>query len=64
MLIKGISTPTIDGIFNLFNFDNQVLRLPFFGYGCSGGVLGLNRAVEVYKNIKNRFWSVMLNYVV
>ena len=26
----GISTPTIDAeIFNLFNFDNQVLRLPF-----------------------------------
>ena len=49
----GISTPTIDAeIFNLFNFDNQVLRLPFFGYGCSGGVLGLNRAVEIYKNIK------------
>ena len=49
----GISTPTIDAeIFNLFNFNNQVLRLPFFGYGCSGGVLGLNRAVEIYKNIK------------
>ena len=55
MLINstGISTPTIDAeIFNLFNFNNQVLRLPFFGYGCSGGVLGLNRAVEIYKNIK------------
>ena len=49
----GISTPTIDAeIFNLFNFNNQVLRLPFFGYGCSGCVLGLNRAVEIYKNIK------------
>ena len=34
----GISTPTIDAeIFNLFNFNNEILRLPIFGYGCAGG---------------------------
>ena len=49
----GISTPTIDAeIFNLFNFKNETIRLPIFGYGCAGGVLGLNRAVEIFKNIK------------
>ena len=49
----GISTPTIDAeIFNLFKFKNNVLRLPIFGYGCAGGVLGLKRAIEMFKNLK------------
>jgi len=49
----GISTPTIDAeIFNLFNFNNDILRLPIFGYGCAGGVLGLKRAVEIYKSLQ------------
>ena len=49
----GIATPTIDAeIFNIFNFNNETIRLPIFGYGCAGGVLGLNRAVEIFKNIK------------
>ncbi len=49
----GISTPTIDAeIFNLFSFSNQILRLPIFGYGCAGGVLGLNRAVTMFKNLR------------
>ena len=49
----GISTPTIDAeIFNLFGFNNQILRLPIFGYGCAGGVLGLNRAVTIFKSLR------------
>ena len=49
----GICTPTIDAeVFNLFNFNNKILRLPIFGYGCAGGVLGLNRAVEIYKSLR------------
>ena len=48
----GIATPTIDAeIFNLFNFKNETIRLPIFGYGCAGGVLGLNRAVEKFLKI-------------
>ncbi len=48
----GISTPTLDAeVFNLFNFKNDILRLPIFGYGCVGGVLGLNRAVDIYRNV-------------
>ncbi len=49
----GIATPTIDAeIFNLFNFKKEIIRLPIFGYGCAGGALGLNRAIEIFKNIK------------
>ncbi|MFL2661162.1 MAG: type III polyketide synthase [Alphaproteobacteria bacterium] len=49
----GISTPSIDAeIFNLFNFNNEIVRLPIFGYGCAGGVLGLNRAVEIFKSVR------------
>ena len=49
----GISTPTIDAeIFNLFKFNNEIRRLPIFGYGCAGGVLGINRAIEIFKSIK------------
>ena len=55
----GLSTPSIDAeIFNLFNFKNEIVRLPIFGYGCAGGVLGLNRAIEIYKNLKNPFLYV------
>ena len=49
----GISTPTIDAeIFNLFKFNNEIRRLPIFGYGCAGGVLGMNRAVEIFRSIR------------
>ena len=49
----GVATPTIDAeLFNLFSFENNITRLPIFGYGCAGGVLGLNRAVEMFKSLK------------
>ena len=49
----GISTPSLDvELFNVFNFKNTIKRLPLFGYGCAGGVLGMNRAVELYEHIK------------
>ena len=49
----GISTPTIDAeIFNLFKFKNEIRRLPIFGYGCAGGVLGMNRAIEIFRSIR------------
>ncbi len=49
----GVSTPTLDAeILNFFNFRSDIIRLPIFGYGCAGGVLGLNRAVEIFKNIR------------
>ena len=49
----GISTPTIDAeIFNMFKFNNEIRRLPIFGYGCAGGVLGMNRATEIFRSIR------------
>ena len=49
----GISTPSLDAeLINLFDFKNDVIRLPLFGYGCAGGVLGLNRSAEIFKCIK------------
>ncbi len=49
----GIVTPSLDAeIINLLDFNNNIKRLPIFGYGCAGGVLGLNRAIEIKKNIK------------
>ncbi len=49
----GILTPTLDAeLINLFDLNNSIRRLPIFGFGCAGGVMGLNRAIEMYKNIK------------
>ncbi len=49
----GILTPTLDAeLINIFNFKNTIKRLPIFGFGCSGGVIGLSRAIDMQKNIK------------
>ena len=50
----GISTPTLDAeLINMFKFNNNVRRLPIFGYGCAGGVLGLIRGSELQKITNN-----------
>ena len=47
----GIITPTLDAeLINYFNFPGHTKRLPIFGYGCAGGVLGLSRAIDMYKS--------------
>ncbi|MCX5493981.1 type III polyketide synthase [Kaistia dalseonensis] len=44
----GISTPSIDArLMNLLPFRRDVIRLPIFGLGCAGGVLGLTRAAQL-----------------
>ena len=49
----GISTPTVDAdLINFFDFNSNIRRVPIFGYGCAGGVLGLNRAIEMFRYIK------------
>ena len=41
----GIATPSLDALLmERLNFRRQVQRLPVFGLGCAGGVLGLSRA--------------------
>ena len=49
----GILTPSLDAeIINLFEFKNEIKRLPLFGFGCAGGILGLNRGHEIYLTLK------------
>ena len=44
----GIATPTLDALLlNRLGLRPEVRRLPIFGLGCAGGVLGLSRAVEL-----------------
>ena len=49
----GISTPTIDAeLINFFCLNSNIIRVPIFGYGCAGGVLGLSRANEIFNYTK------------
>jgi alkylresorcinol/alkylpyrone synthase len=44
----GIMTPSLDArLMNLLPFRRDTVRLPIFGYGCAGGVLGLSRAADL-----------------
>ena len=45
---SGITTPSLDArLMNLLPFRPDVHRLPIFGLGCAGGVLGLSRAAAM-----------------
>jgi alkylresorcinol/alkylpyrone synthase len=45
---SGIATPSLDAILiNRLHMRTDVKRLPIFGLGCAGGVLGLSRAVDL-----------------
>ncbi|WP_018181695.1 type III polyketide synthase [Kaistia granuli] len=47
----GISTPSIDArLLNLIPFRTDVMRLPVFGLGCAGGVLGLTRTAQMARS--------------
>jgi alkylresorcinol/alkylpyrone synthase len=44
----GVMTPSLDArLMNVMPFRSSTVRLPIFGYGCAGGVLGLSRAAEI-----------------
>ncbi|HYD32427.1 MAG TPA: type III polyketide synthase [Azospirillaceae bacterium] len=44
----GIATPSLDALLmDRFGFAPTTQRLPLFGLGCCGGVLGLSRAAEM-----------------
>ncbi|WP_201403996.1 type III polyketide synthase [Kaistia sp. 32K] len=47
----GISTPSIDArLMNLIPFRSDVMRLPVFGLGCAGGVLGMTRTAQMARS--------------
>lgn len=44
----GVATPSLDArLMDRLPFRRDVLRLPIFGLGCAGGVLGLSRAAAL-----------------
>ncbi len=44
----GVLTPSLDArLMNLLPFRRDTIRLPIFGLGCAGGVLGLTRATQL-----------------
>jgi alkylresorcinol/alkylpyrone synthase len=46
----GIATPSLDArLMEVMGFRRDVQRLPIFGLGCAGGVLGLTRAAALAK---------------
>ncbi len=50
----GIATPSIDArLMNHMPFRSDVIRLPIFGLGCAGGVLGISRAAQMIKSSPN-----------
>jgi alkylresorcinol/alkylpyrone synthase len=49
---SGIATPTIDALLiERLNMRRDIRRLPIFGLGCAGGVLGFSRAAEMARAI-------------
>jgi alkylresorcinol/alkylpyrone synthase len=44
----GVVTPSLDArLMNLLPFRRETMRLPIFGFGCAGGVLGVTRAAQL-----------------
>ena len=47
----GVVTPSLDArLMNLLPFRRDTIRLPIFGLGCAGGVLGLTRAAQLVRS--------------
>lgn len=52
---SGIATPSLDArLKTRLGLRDDVIRLPIFGLGCAGGVLGLARAAEVARAVPGR----------
>lgn len=48
----GIATPSLDALLmNELDLPSHVLRLPIFGLGCAGGVIGLSHAVNLARQL-------------
>ncbi|HEY1961323.1 MAG TPA: type III polyketide synthase [Rhizomicrobium sp.] len=46
----GIATPSLDAlVIERMGLRRDILRLPIFGFGCAGGVLGLARAADLVR---------------
>lgn len=48
----GIATPSLDAVLlNRLNLPSTILRLPIFGLGCAGGVVGLSHAAALARTV-------------
>jgi alkylresorcinol/alkylpyrone synthase len=48
----GIATPSLDALLlNRMNLPPTILRLPIFGLGCAGGVIGLSHAASLARTL-------------
>ena len=57
----GIATPSLDALLlERMPFRRNVQRLPVFGFGCAGGVLGLARAAALSKAAPGEIWLFLV----
>ncbi len=48
----GIATPSLDALLmNRLGLSSEILRLPIFGLGCAGGVVGLSHAAALARTL-------------
>ncbi|MEZ5831146.1 MAG: 3-oxoacyl-[acyl-carrier-protein] synthase III C-terminal domain-containing protein [Dongiaceae bacterium] len=48
----GIATPSLDAVLlNRLNLPETILRMPIFGLGCAGGVIGLSHAAALARTV-------------
>lgn len=57
----GICTPSLDALLiDRLGLRSDVTRLPIFGYGCAGGVLGLARAAALAESVPGQHILVVV----
>ncbi len=57
----GIAVPSLDALLmEVLSFRPDIRRLPVFGLGCAGGVLGLGRAAALARGAPDEVWLVLV----
>lgn len=57
----GMATPSLDAhLMERMNFRRDVQRLPIFGLGCAGGVLGLSRTAALAQANADQYWLFLV----
>jgi alkylresorcinol/alkylpyrone synthase len=58
---SGIATPSLDALLmERMPFRRDISRLPIFGLGCAGGVLGLTRAAQMARAEPGKNWLYLV----
>jgi alkylresorcinol/alkylpyrone synthase len=57
----GIATPSLDALLiEDMSFPRRIGRLPLFGLGCAGGVIGLNRVADIVRARPGEKWLMVV----